>query len=78
MNESSAYRWLAVSMLPIGLILVLLGWIAGGGGLIITMGAVSGSLIMLGTGLVAIGPWLVLLRYQTILRRRRSREAEES
>ncbi len=71
MNESDVYRTLAVSMLPFGGLLIILGWLMGGGGSIIELNVVSGSLVIGGAALATLGPWMVLLRYRTILRRRR-------
>ncbi len=73
-TESNAYWGLAFSMAPVGGLLVVLGWMAGGGGLAIELNVLPGSLILLGVGLMAVGPWLVLFRYRTILRRRRAKE----
>ncbi len=77
MNESNAYRALAFSTAPVGGLLVVLGWIAGGGGLVIQVTPAVTLLLIGGVSLMALGPWLVLSRYRIILRRRRSNEAEE-
>ncbi len=71
MNESNTYRALAMSTAVFGGFLMLLGWIAGGGGLIIRMNVLSASFLVGGAALMAFGPWFVLFHYQDILRGRR-------
>ncbi len=74
MDLSNAYRALAMSVAVLGGLLIFLGWIAGGGGFVLQMNAVSVSLLIGGVGMIGFGPWFILFHYQTILRRQRAEE----